>query len=66
MDTGAPTIIFVVAIVFSSELERKVRGGVLSFSSWGGYWEAVCLRRRMMSTRRFWARPSSVALLATG
>jgi len=31
MDTGAPTIILLVEIVFSSELERKVRGLVFLF-----------------------------------
>ena len=30
------------------------------------YCEAAGRRKRMMSTRRFWVRPSSVALLATG
>ncbi len=38
----------------------------LSTKRAGDYWNCDSIGDSVISTRRFWARPSSVALLATG
>ncbi len=52
--------------VGSRDLAARVLCGVRWAAVEAGYREGAGCRKRMMSTRRFWVRPSSVALLATG
>jgi hypothetical protein len=78
-DSGSLTVITTFNETAAHETMLPVARGRLDLGTWqrcfmqslmgaieARYCEAAGCRKRMISTRRFWVRPSSVALLAIG